>query len=53
MNGRERVLAALNHNPSDRGPIVLGASNATSMQKSAYRSLKNASRLEPDRSLAL
>jgi uroporphyrinogen decarboxylase len=40
MNGRERVLAALNHQPPDRIPIVVGASNATSMQMGAYRNLK-------------
>jgi uroporphyrinogen decarboxylase len=41
MNGRERVRAAVSHDPADRVPIILGASNATSMQMGAYRKLKD------------
>jgi uroporphyrinogen decarboxylase len=52
MNPRERVLAAIDHKPTDRVPIVLGASNATSMQMGAYRELKKHLGLDlPDRYL--
>lgn len=52
MNARERVLAAINLEPADRVPIVLGASNATSMQMGAYQRLKEHLDLDlPDRYL--
>ena len=40
MTGRERVLAAINHEEPDRVPIVIGASNATGMKVGPYRGLK-------------
>lgn len=40
LTPRERVLLALSHEEPDRVPIVLGASNATSLQMGAYRRLK-------------
>ena len=52
MTSRERVLAAINHQVPDRVPIVLGASNATSLQMGAYRRLKEQLDLDfPDRYL--
>lgn len=52
MNSRSRVLAALNHQPTDRPPIVLGVSNATSIQMDGYRRLKQHLGLDlPDRYL--
>lgn len=52
MNGRDRVRAALIHEPADRVPIILGASNTTSMQVGAYRELKAHLGLDlPDRYL--
>ena len=38
--GRERVLAAINHEEPDRVPIVIGASNATGMKAGPYHGLK-------------
>lgn len=40
MTGRERVLAAINHEPPDRVPIVIGASNATGLKAGPYHGLK-------------
>jgi uroporphyrinogen decarboxylase len=40
MTGRERVLAAINHEEPDRVPIVIGASNATGMKAGPYHGLK-------------
>jgi uroporphyrinogen decarboxylase len=40
MTGRERVLAAINHEEPDRVPIVIGASNATGLKAGPYRDLK-------------
>jgi uroporphyrinogen decarboxylase len=40
MKPRERVLAAINHEESDRVPIVIGVSNATSIKMEAYQRLK-------------
>lgn len=40
MTGRDRVLAAINHEAPDRVPIVIGASNATGMKLAPYRGLK-------------
>ena len=40
MNPRERLLTALNRQEPDRVPIVIGASNATTMTMAAYRRLK-------------
>jgi hypothetical protein len=36
MMGRERVLAAIHHEEPDRVPIVIGASNATSIKLKPY-----------------
>lgn len=52
MRPRERVLAAIDHEPTDRVPVVLGVSNATSLQMGAYRQLKELLDLDlPDRYL--
>ncbi len=40
MTGRDRVLAAINHEEPDRVPIVIGASNATGMKAGPYHGLK-------------
>ncbi len=40
LSGRERVLAAINHEEPDRVPIVIGASNATGLKVAPYRGLK-------------
>ena len=40
MSGRDRVLAAINHEEPDRVPIVIGASNATGMKVAPYHGLK-------------
>ncbi len=40
MTGRERVLAAINHEEPDRVPIVIGASNATGLKARPYHGLK-------------
>ena len=40
MTGRERVLAAINHEEPDRVPIVIGASNATGLKAGPYGGLK-------------
>ncbi len=40
MTPRERVLSAINHEEPDRVPIVIGASNATSMKLNPYLGLK-------------
>jgi len=40
LTPRERVLAAIHHEEPDRVPIVIGASNATSMKLKPYRRLK-------------
>ena len=41
LTSRERVLAVLNHEVPDRVPIVIGASNATSISNPTYQKLKN------------
>jgi uroporphyrinogen decarboxylase len=41
MTPKERLLAAINHQEPDRVPILIGVSNATSIQMKAYRRLKN------------
>lgn len=41
ISSRERVLAAVNHEESDRAPILLGVSNATGIKMKPYRDLKN------------
>ena len=52
MKPRERVRAALNHEATDRVPIVLGVSNATSLQMGAYHRLREYLDLDlPDRYL--
>jgi len=40
MTGKERVLAALNHEQTDRIPLVLGGTNATGIKMKPYRALK-------------
>jgi uroporphyrinogen decarboxylase len=40
LTPRERVLTALNHEEPDRVPILLGTSNATTLQMEPYRRLK-------------
>src|SRR6185503_4888993 len=40
LSPRERVLTVLNHEVPDRVPIVIGASNATSISNATYRKLK-------------
>ncbi len=40
MNSRERVQAALNFETPDQVPVVIGASNATSMRLKPYQQLK-------------
>lgn len=40
LTSRERVLTALNHEPPDCVPLVLGVSNATSIKMGAYRQVK-------------
>jgi len=39
MNGRERVLKAMNHEPTDRTPMDLGSSNVSSIHRHAYEKL--------------
>jgi uroporphyrinogen decarboxylase len=41
MTPRARVLAAINHEEPDRVPILIGASNATSLKAKPYRKLKS------------
>ena len=41
MTGRERILAAINHQPHDRIPIDLGATTATGLTAAAYRILRD------------
>jgi uroporphyrinogen decarboxylase len=40
MTGRERILAALNHEEPDRVPLITGQTNATGIKMKAYRALK-------------
>jgi uroporphyrinogen decarboxylase len=40
MTGRERVLAALDHEEPDRVPLIIGQTNATGIKMKPYRSLK-------------
>jgi uroporphyrinogen decarboxylase len=40
MTGKERVLAALNHETPDRIPLVIGGTNATGIKMKPYRALK-------------
>ncbi len=42
MNGRERLRRALNHQPTDRHPIDMGATWVTSISASAYSRLRTA-----------
>jgi len=48
MTSRERVLAAINHEEPDRVPIVIGASNATSLKAKPYRRLKSLSGIQAE-----
>jgi uroporphyrinogen decarboxylase len=47
MNGRERILTALNHQEPDRVPFDLGSTQVTGIHVSAYRRLRNALELPP------
>ena len=40
MNGRERILAELNHQEPDRVPFELGSTQVTGIDAVAYRSLR-------------
>jgi uroporphyrinogen decarboxylase len=40
MNGRERILVALDHEEPDRVPLVIGQTNATGIKMRPYRELK-------------
>ena len=40
MNGRERILAALNHQEPDRVPFDLGSTQVTGIHTVAYRGLR-------------
>ena len=40
MTGRERILAAINHQPHDRVPVDIGGTTATGLTASAYRALR-------------
>lgn len=52
LTSRERVLATINHEVPDRVPIVIGASNATSIKMPTYRRLKKLLNFEaPERYL--
>jgi uroporphyrinogen decarboxylase len=52
MTGRERVLAALNHEEPDRVPLIIGPTNATGVKMKSYRALKRLLGVEaPDRFL--
>jgi len=48
LTSRERVLAAIHHEEPDRVPIVLGASNATTMKMAPYRRLKGLLGIQAD-----
>jgi uroporphyrinogen decarboxylase len=48
MNSRERVLTTLNHEEPDRVPIVIGASNSTSLKMNAYQRVKKLAGIEED-----
>jgi uroporphyrinogen decarboxylase len=48
MNGRERVLAALAHQESDRVPFDLGSTQVTGIHVVAYRRLRAALGLPPE-----
>ena len=48
LTSRERVLAAIHHEEPDRVPIVLGASNATTMKMAPYRHLKGLLGIQAD-----
>lgn len=42
MNSRERVIAAINHQTSDRVPIDLGGTQVTTISALAYENLRKA-----------
>ena len=46
MNSRERVIAAISHQPHDKVPVDIGANFATGLTVAAYRKL--AAALESD-----
>ncbi len=46
MTGRERVLAALNHEEPDRVPLIIGQTNATGIKMGTYRGIKRMLGLE-------
>ena len=41
MNGRERLLAALDHQEPDRVPFDLGSTQVTGIHTVAYRALRD------------
>lgn len=52
MTGKERVLAAINHEKPDRTPLIIGQTNATGIKMKPYRALKRILGYEaPDRYL--
>ena len=40
MNGKQRVLTALDHDEPDRVPLIIGQTNATGIKMKPYRGLK-------------
>ena len=42
MTSRERVIAAINHQPHDRVPVDIGATYATGLTVAAYARLRQA-----------
>jgi uroporphyrinogen decarboxylase len=40
MNGKERILTALDHEEPDRVPLIIGQTNATGIKMKPYRALK-------------
>ncbi|HTZ50274.1 MAG TPA: uroporphyrinogen decarboxylase family protein [Spirochaetia bacterium] len=50
MTGKERVLAALDHEEPDRVPLIIGQTNATGIKMKPYRGLKRLLGIDaPDR----
>ena len=47
MNGRDRLLAALNHQEPDRVPFDLGSTQVTGIHTVAYRALRDRLELPP------
>lgn len=49
MNGRERLLASLNHKEPDRVPIDIGATLITGINKTAYKNLIDYLKMNEDK----